>query len=148
MVHCGAGAHGVHSPGFPCSPWGFLGSGCWSAMGEAAGSSNALLYPWPCRVFLALCDNPKDGGTIVAQGGGKALIPLALEGTDVGKVKVAHALAKIAAVSNPDIAFPGERVYEVVRPLVRLLDTQRDGLQNYEALLGLTNLSGRSDKLR
>ncbi|KAM4824123.1 protein unc-45 homolog B isoform X1 [Urocitellus parryii] len=100
------------------------------------------------RVFLALCDNPKDRGTIVAQGGGKALIPLALEGTDVGKVKAAHALAKIAAVSNPDIAFPGERVYEVVRPLVGLLDTQRDGLQNYEALLGLTNLSGRSDKLR
>ncbi|KAL0597152.1 Protein unc-45-like protein B [Plecturocebus cupreus] len=100
------------------------------------------------RVFLALCDNPKDRGTIVAQGGGKALLPLALEGTDVGKVKAAHALAKIAAVSNPDIAFPGERVYEVVRPLVSLLDTQRDGLQNYEALLGLTNLSGRSDKLR
>ncbi|XP_068945358.1 protein unc-45 homolog B [Petaurus breviceps papuanus] len=100
------------------------------------------------RVFLALCDSAKDRGTIVAQGGGKALIPLALEGTDVGKVKAAHALAKIAAVSNPDIAFPGERVYEVVRPLVRLLDTQRDGLQNYEALLGLTKLSGRSDKLR
>ncbi|XP_051035719.1 protein unc-45 homolog B [Phodopus roborovskii] len=100
------------------------------------------------RVFLALCDNPKDRGTIVAQGGGKALIPLALEGTEVGKVKAAHGLAKIAAVSNPDIAFPGERVYEVVRPLVSLLDTQRDGLQNYEALLGLTNLSGRSDKLR
>ncbi|XP_028615220.1 protein unc-45 homolog B isoform X3 [Grammomys surdaster] len=100
------------------------------------------------RVFLALCDNPKDRGSIVAQGGGKALIPLALEGTDVGKVKAAHGLAKIAAVSNPDIAFPGERVYEVVRPLVSLLDTQRDGLQNYEALLGLTNLSGRSDKLR
>ncbi|XP_060146692.1 protein unc-45 homolog B isoform X3 [Globicephala melas] len=100
------------------------------------------------RVFLALCDNPKDRGTIVAQGGGKALIPLALEGTDVGKVKAAHALAKIAAVSNPDIAFTGERVYEVVRPLVSLLNTQRDGLQNYEALLGLTNLSERSDKLR
>lgn len=40
------------------------------------------------------------------------------------------------------------QVYEVVRPLVKLLDTQRDGIQNYEALLGLTNLSGRSDKLR
>ncbi|XP_038615615.1 protein unc-45 homolog B [Tachyglossus aculeatus] len=100
------------------------------------------------RVFLALCDNPRDRGSIVAQGGGKALVPLALEGTHVGKIKAAHALAKIAAVSNPDIAFPGERVYEVVRPLVRLLDTERDGLQNYEALLGLTNLAGRSDKLR
>uniref|UniRef100_A0A669PB92 Protein unc-45 homolog B n=1 Tax=Phasianus colchicus TaxID=9054 RepID=A0A669PB92_PHACC len=77
-----------------------------------------------------------------------ALIPLAVEGTDVGKIKASHALAKIAAISNPDIAFPGERVYEVVRPLVSLLNTERDGLQNYEALLGLTNFSGRSDKLR
>uniref|UniRef100_A0A670YCH3 Protein unc-45 homolog B n=1 Tax=Pseudonaja textilis TaxID=8673 RepID=A0A670YCH3_PSETE len=81
-------------------------------------------------------------------GGQSALIPLALEGTEVGKIKASHALAKIAAISNPDIAFPGERVYEVVRPLVSLLNTERDGLQNYEALLGLTNFSGRSDKLR
>uniref|UniRef100_A0A8D0F0X1 Protein unc-45 homolog B n=1 Tax=Strix occidentalis caurina TaxID=311401 RepID=A0A8D0F0X1_STROC len=100
------------------------------------------------RVFLALCEDPKDRGTIVAQGGGKALIPLAVEGTEVGKIKASHALAKIAAISNPDMAFPGERVYEVVRPLVSLLNTERDGLQNYEALLGLTNFSGRSDKLR
>ncbi|NXE05225.1 UN45B protein, partial [Lophotis ruficrista] len=100
------------------------------------------------RVFLALCEDPKDRGTIVAQGGGKALIPLAVEGTEVGKIKASHALAKIAAISNPDMAFPGERVYEVVRPLVSLLNTERDGLQNYEALLGLTNFAGRSDKLR
>ncbi|KFR01261.1 Protein unc-45 B, partial [Nipponia nippon] len=100
------------------------------------------------RVFLALCEDPKDRGTIVAQGGGKALVPLAVEGTEVGKIKASHALAKIAAISNPDMAFPGERVYEVVRPLVSLLNTERDGLQNYEALLGLTNFSGRSDKLR
>nr|XP_008123782.1 PREDICTED: protein unc-45 homolog B [Anolis carolinensis] len=100
------------------------------------------------RVFLALCEDTKDRGAIVAQGGGKALIPLALEGTEAGKVKASHALAKMAAVSNPDIAFPGERVYEVVRPLVSLLNTERDGLQNYEALLALTNFSGRSDKLR
>ncbi|KAE8624834.1 hypothetical protein XENTR_v10006060 [Xenopus tropicalis] len=100
------------------------------------------------RVFLALCEDPKDRGIIVAQGGGKAMIPLALEGTDVGKIKASHGLAKIAAVSNPDIAFPGERVYEVVRPLVSLLNTERDGIQNFEALLALTNLSGKNDKLR
>ncbi|ELW61721.1 Protein unc-45 like protein B [Tupaia chinensis] len=129
-----------------------LKAGVISALACMVKADNAILTDQTkellARVFLALCDNPKDRGTIVAQGGGKALIPLALEGTDVGKVKAAHALAKIAAVSNPDIAFRGERVYEVVRPLVSLLDTQRDGLQNYEALLGLTNLSGRSDKLR
>lgn len=40
------------------------------------------------------------------------------------------------------------QVYEVVRPLVSLLNTEKDGMQNYEALLGLTNLAGKSDKLR
>ncbi|KAM9393011.1 protein unc-45 homolog B [Pholidichthys leucotaenia] len=100
------------------------------------------------RVFLALSEDPNDRGTIVAQGGGKALIPLALEGADAGKVKASYALAKIAAISNPEIAFPGERVYEVVRPLVNLLHTDRDGIQNFEALRGLTNLAGFSEKLR
>ncbi|XP_068124807.1 protein unc-45 homolog B [Hyperolius riggenbachi] len=100
------------------------------------------------RVFLALCEDTKDRGTIVAQGGGKAMIPLALEGTEAGKTKAAHGLAKIAAISNPDIAFPGERVYEVVRPLVSLLGTEKDGMQNFEALLGLTNFAGKSEKLR
>ncbi|KAM9858097.1 protein unc-45 homolog B [Aulostomus maculatus] len=100
------------------------------------------------RVFLALSQDPKDRGIIVAQGGGKALIPLALEGTEAGKVKACHTLAKIAAISNPEIAFPGERVYEVVRPLVSLLHTERDGMQNFEALRGLTNLAGYSEKLR
>eukprot|EP00064_Thunnus_orientalis_P018670 superscaffoldBa00004372_g18773 len=100
------------------------------------------------RVFLALSEDPKDRGIIVAQGGGKALIPLALEGTEAGKVKASHALAKIAAISNPEIAFPGERVYEVVRPLVNLLHTDRDGIQNFEALRSLTNLAGFSEKLR
>uniref|UniRef100_A0A4W5PP65 Protein unc-45 homolog B n=1 Tax=Hucho hucho TaxID=62062 RepID=A0A4W5PP65_9TELE len=100
------------------------------------------------RVFLALADDAKDRGTICAHGGGKALIPLALEGSAIGKIKASHALAKIAAVSNPEIAFPGERIYEVVRPLVSLLHPERDGVQNYEALLSLTNLAGLNDKLR
>lgn len=62
------------------------------------------------RVFLALVERQEDRGTVVAQGGGKALIPLATENTDAGKVKAAQALAKIAITSNPEIAFPGERV--------------------------------------
>lgn len=49
-----------------------------------------------------------------------------MEGTDVGKIKASHALAKIAAISNPDIAFPGERVSFKIKkrgekPLVLLL---------------------------
>uniref|UniRef100_A0A8C9TZL3 Unc-45 myosin chaperone A n=1 Tax=Scleropages formosus TaxID=113540 RepID=A0A8C9TZL3_SCLFO len=100
------------------------------------------------RVFLALVERQEDRGTVVAQGGGKALIPLASEGTDVGKTKAAQALAKIAITSNPEIAFPGERVYEVVRPLVSLLRLECTLLQNFEALMALTNLAGISERLR
>lgn len=40
----------------------------------------------------------------------QALIPLTSDNTDVGKIKAAQALAKITITSNPEIAFPGERV--------------------------------------
>ncbi|XP_039217949.1 protein unc-45 homolog A [Crotalus tigris] len=100
------------------------------------------------RVFLAVVDNPENRGAVVAAGGGKALIPLALEGTDVGQSKAAQALAKITITTAPEMAFPGERVYEVVRPLVSLLHLTRSGLQNFEGLMALTNLAGTSERLR
>ncbi|XP_060928005.1 protein unc-45 homolog B [Limanda limanda] len=129
-----------------------LKAGVTSALTVMVKADNAILTDQTkemlARIFLALSEDSKARGIIVAQGGGKALIPLALEGTAVGKVKACHALAKIAAISNPEIAFPGERVYEVVRPLVNLLGTENDGLQNFEALKGLTNLAGFSEKLR
>ncbi|XP_068131357.1 protein unc-45 homolog A isoform X2 [Hyperolius riggenbachi] len=100
------------------------------------------------RVFLALVEKSEERGNVVAQGGAKALIPLALEGTEVGKTKAAQALAKITITSNPEIAFPGERIYEVVRPLVSLLHLNRTGLQNFEALMALTNLAGIGERLR
>uniref|UniRef100_A0A8C8HQQ3 UNC-45/Cro1/She4 central domain-containing protein n=1 Tax=Oncorhynchus tshawytscha TaxID=74940 RepID=A0A8C8HQQ3_ONCTS len=100
------------------------------------------------RVFLALVERQGDRGTVVAQGGGKALLPLVSESTDVGKTKAAQALAKITITSNPEIAFPGERIYEVVRPLVSLLTLDCTLLQNFESLMALTNLAGISERLR
>lgn len=108
------------------------------------GSCRELLS----RVFLALVEDVEDRGTVVAQGGGKALLPLALEGTDVGQTKAAQALAKLTITSNPEMTFPGERIYEVVRPLVSLLHLNCSGLQNFEALMALTNLAGISERLR
>ncbi|CAL8291537.1 unnamed protein product [Boreogadus saida] len=100
------------------------------------------------RAFLALVDRQQDRGAVVAQGGGKALIPLASDNTVIGKVKSAQALAKITITSNPEIAFPGERIYEVVRPLISLLSLECTLLQNFEALMALTNLAGISERLR
>ncbi|XP_072289361.1 protein unc-45 homolog B [Eucyclogobius newberryi] len=129
-----------------------LKAGITSALSVMVKADNSILTDQTkemmARVFLALSEDPIDRGTIVAHGGGKALIPLALEGTEAGKVKAGHVIARIAAISNPEIAFPGERVYEIVRPLVNLLSTDKEGVQNFDALRGLTNLAGFSEKLR
>ncbi|XP_022088916.1 protein unc-45 homolog B-like [Acanthaster planci] len=100
------------------------------------------------RVFLTLTEGKDDRGLIVQQGGGKALIPLANNGTMEGKVRAAQALARIGITMNPELAFPGQRCLEIVRPLVSLLHVDRTGLQNFEALMALTNLAGISDSLR
>uniref|UniRef100_A0A452TTV9 Protein unc-45 homolog A n=1 Tax=Ursus maritimus TaxID=29073 RepID=A0A452TTV9_URSMA len=98
-----------------------------------------------CRELLS-----RRGGesTPVRARGLVALLPLALEGTDVGQTKAAQALAKLTITSNPEMTFPGERIYEVVRPLVSLLHLSCSGLQNFEALMALTNLAGISERLR
>lgn len=44
----------------------------------------------------------------------QALIPLALEGTDMGQTKAAQALAKLTITSNPEMTFPGERVSAIL----------------------------------
>jgi hypothetical protein len=68
------------------------------------------------RVFNALCSEQELRGTVVQQGGSKALIPLALKGTDKGKRHAAQALSRIAITMNPEVAFPGQRALEVIRP--------------------------------
>ena len=99
-------------------------------------------------VNLVLCESPENRGKIVAAGGGKALIPLALGGTEIGKTRACQALAKIAISINPDLAFPGQRCLEVVRPLIKLLHPDKTALENYESLMALTNLAGVNESVR
>ncbi|XP_013379041.1 protein unc-45 homolog B [Lingula anatina] len=100
------------------------------------------------RVFLAVVEETEYRGLVVQQGGAKSLIPLANEGTDVGKTCAAQALAKIAIVMNPEVAFPGQRCLEVVRPILQLVHVEKTALQNFEALLALTNLASLNDSVR
>ncbi|XP_006813831.2 protein unc-45 homolog B [Saccoglossus kowalevskii] len=100
------------------------------------------------RTFLALTENEKDRGLIIQQGGAKACILLANNGNEEGKTQAAQALAKIAITNNPEIAFPGQRCLEVVRPLIQLLHVEKTGLQNFESLMALTNLAQVSDSVR
>ncbi|RZC39591.1 UNC45-central and/or TPR 11 domain containing protein [Asbolus verrucosus] len=100
------------------------------------------------RVFNALCSEQELRGTVVQQGGSKALMSLALKGTEKGKRHAAQALARIAITMNPEVAFPGQRALEVIRPLVSLLHQDCSGLENFEALMGLCNIAQMSESAR
>lgn len=67
-------------------------------------------YSFPHRLFNALCSLQENRGIVVQQGGTKALLSLAAEGTEKGKQTAANALARIAITINPEVAFPGQRV--------------------------------------
>lgn len=100
------------------------------------------------RVFNAICSQQEVRGIVVQQGGAKCLLPLALEGTVKGKKNAGQALARIGITINPEVAFPGQRIMEVVRPLLNLLNPDCTGLENFEALMALCNIAGVSDPVR
>ncbi|KAI1716556.1 myosin-binding striated muscle assembly central domain-containing protein [Ditylenchus destructor] len=100
------------------------------------------------RCMNAFCGISDLTGQIISEGGAKLLLKLHKECSAVGKLKAAHGLAKLGARSDPSIAFPGQRAYEVVKPMVDLLHPEVEGLANYDALLTLTNLSSTGDSLR
>lgn len=100
------------------------------------------------RIFHGIVEEQENRGLVVQQGGGKALLPLALSGTEVGKDYAAQAIAKIGITTDPTLAFPGQRCLEVVRPLIRLLGPDKKGLQQFESLMALTNLAQVSDDVR
>ncbi|KAF2897166.1 hypothetical protein ILUMI_09010 [Ignelater luminosus] len=93
------------------------------------------------RVFNALCSEPELRGSIVQQGGVKVLIKLALDGTDKGKRHAGQALSRIGITINPEVAFPGQRSFEVIRPLVNQLHQDYNALENFEALMALCNIA-------
>ena len=99
------------------------------------------------RVLLALSTDQANRGVVVQQGGAKCLLSLAITNTKEGKFAAAQALAKIGITTNPELAFPGQRSLEVIRPLVALLRSE-NGLQQFEGLMALTNLAGMNDAVR
>jgi len=100
------------------------------------------------RVFNAICSQHEVRGMIVQQGGAKALLPLALDGTDKGKKQASQALARLGITINPEVAFPNQRIMEVVRPFINLLNPECSALENFESLMALCNLAGVNDSVR
>lgn len=81
-------------------------------------------------------------------GGAKALLPLTSQGTEKGKRQASQALARIGITINPEVAFPGQRNFEVIRPLLNLLHQDCSALENFEALMALTNLAAMNESTR
>ncbi|KAK6640668.1 hypothetical protein RUM44_012365 [Polyplax serrata] len=100
------------------------------------------------RVFNAICSQQDLRGLVVQQGGAKVLLPMALNGTTNGKKQASQALARIGITINPEVAFPGQRILEVIRPLLNLLHPDCSALENFEALMALCNLASVSSNVR
>lgn len=73
---------------------------------------------------------------------------MALNGTTNGKKQASQALARIGITINPEVAFPGQRILEVIRPLLNLLHPDCSALENFEALMALCNLASVSSNVR
>lgn len=100
------------------------------------------------RVFNALCSEQEVRGKVVQHGGAKVLLPLSLKGTANGKRHAAQALSRIGITINPEVAFPGQRNLEVVRPLLNQLHPDCNSLENFEAMMALCNLASMNESTR
>lgn len=100
------------------------------------------------RVLNAICKYSDLRGLVVQQGGTKALAALALEGNEKGKRHAAQALSRIGITQDPAIAFPGQRAVDIIRPICQLLNSEFEGLENFEALLALGNLASLNETTR
>ncbi|ALC47205.1 unc-45 [Drosophila busckii] len=100
------------------------------------------------RVLNAVCGLQELRGKVVQDGGVKALLRLALEGTEKGKRHASQALARIGITINPEVAFSGQRSLDVIRPLLNLLLQDCTALENFESLMALTNLASMNENVR
>jgi len=100
------------------------------------------------RIFLGITSEQEHRGMTVQQGGVKALVSLAAQNTDKGADFAAQAVAKVAITMNPEVAFPGQRSFGLIRPLLKLLHPSKTGLQQFESLMALTNLAQMNDEVR
>merc|ERR1712106_286927 len=128
--------------------WSIAKMGVTSALVSLSKTESNNMKELIARVLNAVCKHAELRGLVVQQGGSKALIPLALDGTDKGTRCAASALARVGITQDPAIAFPGQRACDVVRPISLLLDPECEGLENFESLMALGNLASLNESTR
>lgn len=128
--------------------WTLAEWGITSALVAFAKNDSKNIQELIARVLNAVCKFSELRGFVVQQGGSKALVGLALEGTEKGRRHSAQALARIGITQDPSIAFPGQRAVDIIRPISLLLHPDCDGMENFEALMALGNLATLNESTR
>ncbi|XP_077271112.1 protein unc-45 homolog B-like isoform X1 [Temnothorax americanus] len=100
------------------------------------------------RVFNAICSEQKLREIFVDEGGTKALLSLALDGTVKGKKQASLALVRLA-LTKPEVLLPGQLLTEViVKPIVNLMNLECSVKENCQTLTALCNLAEVNDSMR
>ncbi|XP_071651690.1 protein unc-45 homolog B-like [Temnothorax longispinosus] len=112
-----------------------------SALVRLAKTDNQNCRQLIALVFSVICAQQKLRKIVVEQGGVKALLSLALNGTDKGKKFASRALMHLALTIDLEVAFPGQIMIEVVQPIINLLNSKFFVNNRCEALTALCNLA-------
>lgn len=99
------------------------------------------------QIFHSLVSKPENRGVIIQQGGVKSLIQLSSNCSNEFIPLATQSLAKITITADPNIAFKGETVNELIRPFISLLNGD-DQLRQFEGLMALTNLASIGPQVR
>ncbi|KAF9989178.1 hypothetical protein BGZ75_007320 [Mortierella antarctica] len=102
------------------------------------------------QVLRNLITPPETRGLLVQQGVVRLLIPMAVVSqsqapvSESTKTAATQALAKLSITLDPRLTFKNQRIPELVKPLIWLLDST-DQLCQFESLMALTNLGSMGD---
>ncbi|XP_071627965.1 protein unc-45 homolog B-like [Temnothorax longispinosus] len=123
-------------------------AGVTSALASLAKTDKRNCKELIARVFNAICIPEEVREVVVQQGRAEALLSLALDGTDKGKKYASRALVHLALTIDPEVAFPGQLIVEVVRPIVNFLEPECSVNETCETLTALCNLASVNNKMR
>jgi hypothetical protein len=105
------------------------------------------------QVLRNLITPSETRGLLVQQGVVRLLMPMALQqqqqqqqppGSEATKTAATQALAKLSITLDPRLTFKNQRIPELVKPLIWLLEST-DQLCQFESLMALTNLGSMGD---
>ncbi|KAL2916176.1 SWI5-dependent HO expression protein 4 [Polyrhizophydium stewartii] len=124
-----------------------VASGALATLSHLAKSDSTNIRDTVAKSYLSIATDASLRGNMIQMGACRALAGLATKGSADGRAAASQALAKIAITSDPNLAFKGQLMFELVRPLVALCGGD-DQLRQFEALMALTNIASVGDDVR